>query len=100
MKQRSNQGIIGATLIGLGCGLTAMGIALVIPACTNWSLDFVDRAVRRGRDAVGGAADTLGEVAGRASHHFNEATKTAKATTVKAANAVEQAAKQVREYAS
>ena len=49
---------------------------------------------------MGGAADTLGEVAGRASHHFNEATKTAKSTTVKAASAVEHAAKQLREYAS
>ena len=48
MKQRSNQGIVGATLIGIGCGLTAMGIALVIPACTNWSLDFVEPGGKEG----------------------------------------------------
>jgi hypothetical protein len=100
MKQKSNQGLLGAVFIGLGCGLAAVGIALVVPACANWSLSLADRAVRRGREAVGGAADTLAEVAGSASQHFDTAAKAARATTAKAASAVESAARQVREYAS
>jgi hypothetical protein len=100
MSNSSNKGLIGAGLIGLGCGLAAIGVALVIPACASWSLDFVERAVRKGREGVGSAADVLGEVAGRASQHFETAAKSARATTVKAASAVESAARQVREYAS
>ena len=100
MKKNSNQGLLGAVFIGLGCGLAAVGIALVVPACANWSLSLADRAVRRGREAIGEAADTLAEFAGSASQHFDTASKAAKAGTVKAASAVEQAARQVREYAS
>jgi len=63
MKKHSNQGLLGAVFIGLGCSLAAIGVALVVPACADWSLSFADRAVRRGREAVGSAADTLAEFA-------------------------------------
>lgn len=100
MKTRSNQGILGALFIGLGCGLAAVGVALVVPAVANWSLSTGDRVLRRSRELVGNAADTFAEVAGSASHHFDSAAKAAKAHTAKAAGAVETAARQVREYAS
>jgi hypothetical protein len=100
MRHKSNQGLVGAVFIGLGCGLAAVGIALVVPACAEWSLSLADRALRRGREAVGSAADTLAEVAGSASQHFDAAAKVAKSTTAKAAGVVETAARQVREYAS
>jgi hypothetical protein len=100
MKQKTDHGILGALFIGLGCGLAAVGVALVVPACANWSLSFTERALRRGRDAVGSAADAFAEVAGSASHHFESAAKAARAGTVKAAGAVEGAARQVKEYAS
>jgi hypothetical protein len=100
MKKNSNNGLLGAVFIGLGCGLAVIGVALVVPVCANWSLSLADEAVRRGREAVGGAADTLAEFAGSASHHFETASKAAKAGTAKAASAVESAARQVREYAS
>jgi len=100
MKKHSNQGVLGAVFIGLGCSLAAIGIAMVIPAAADWSLSFADRAMRRGREAVGSAADTLAEFAGSASQHFDTASKAAKAGTVKAASAVEHAARQVREFAS
>ena len=100
MKHKSNNGLLGALCIGLGCGLAAVGVALVVPACADWALSLADRALRRGREAVGSAADTFAEVAGSASHHFDAAAKAAKAGTAKAASAVESAARQVREYAS
>ncbi len=100
MKNRSNHGLLGALLIGIGCGVAAVGVALVVPACTDWSLSVADRALRRGREAIGNAADTFAEVAGSASQHFDSAAKAARAGTVKAAGAVEQAARQVREFAS
>jgi hypothetical protein len=100
MRHKSNQGLLGALCIGLGCGLAAVGIALVVPACANWSASLAERAIRRSREAVGSAADTFAEVAGSASHHFEAASKAAKVTTVKAASAVESAARQVREFAS
>ena len=96
----NNQGLLGALFIGLGCGLAAVGVALVVPACANWSLSLADRALRRGREAVGSAADTFAEVAGSASQHFETAAKAARVSTAKAAGAVESAASQVREYAS
>ena len=100
MKRKSNQGVLGAFFIGLGCGLAAIGVALVVPACADWSLSFADRAVKRGREAIGSAADSLAEVAGSASQRFDSAAKAAKAGTAKAASVVESAARQVREYAS
>jgi hypothetical protein len=100
MRHNSKSGILGATLIGLGCGLTAMGVALVIPACTNWTVDFLEQVFRKSREGAENAAGLLGGIAGKAQHHFGEAAKTAKATTAKAASAVESAARQVREYAS
>ncbi len=100
MAQKSNQGILGALCIGLGFGLAAVGVALVVPACTDWSLSVADRALRRGREALGSAAETFAEVAGTASQHFDTAAKAAKVGTAKAAGVVESAARQVREYAS
>ncbi len=98
--KKSNSGLIGAALIGVGCGLTAIGIALVVPACANWSLSFAENAIKKGREGMGNAAGFLGEVAGTAKHHFGEATKTAKIHTSRAAEVVEHAARSVKEYAS
>ncbi len=100
MKKVDNSGLIGAALIGVGCGLTAIGIALVVPACASWSLGFAEQALKKGKEGVSSAAGALGDIAGRAQHHFGEAAKTAKTQTAKAAGVVETAARSVREYAS
>ena len=100
MRTKSNTGVLGAVLIGLGCGLTAAGLVLVIPACMNWSAGLVEQAMRRGREGVENAAASLGEFAGRAQSRFGDAAKTAKVTTAKAAGAVETAARHVREFTS
>ena len=97
-EKSSNAGILGAILIGIGCGLTAAGLALVIPAVASWSLKRAEEALQRGREHVEGAAALFGEVAGRASQRFGEAAKTARQKTSKAAGAVETAARHVREY--
>ena len=75
-------------------------MALVVPACMNWSAGMMEQAVRRARDGVGNAASSIGEFAGHAQARFGDAAKTAKATTSKAAGVVETAAKHVREYTS
>lgn len=101
MKQCSSKGVIGAVLIGVGCGFAAAGLALVIPACADWSLGWIDEAFRRGREGMQGAAATIGDVADRAQerfqHHFGEAAKGARNVTAVAAGAVESAARHVRE---
>lgn len=101
---KTNNGIVGAALIGIGCGLTAIGIAMVIPACTNWTLGVMDEAIRRGKENLSSGVDTAaslaGQLAGKAQQRFAEATKTTKGATVKAAEAVESAARQVREFAA
>ncbi len=104
MKSNTNNGLVGAALIGLGCGLTAVGIALVIPACTNWSLGLIEQAMKKGKEGissgVGSAASLAGQISGMAQKKFDEASKTARDRTAKAAEAVETAARHVREYAS
>lgn len=100
MKTKSNNGMLGAILIGAGVGLTATGLVLVIPACMNWSAGLMEQAVRRGRESFDNATSTLGDFAGRAQTRFGEAAKQAKSTTSKAAGAVENTARQVREYTS
>ena len=100
MKSSSNHGVLGAILIGVGCGLTAAGLALVIPACTNWSLGLMEQALKRGRESVEDAAASMGDFAGRAQHRFEEAAKAARSATSKAAGVVETAAHHVREFTS
>jgi hypothetical protein len=104
MKKSTNNGLIGAGLIGLGFGLTAVGIALVIPACTNWSLGLVDQVMKKSKDSlssgVESAANLAGQIHGTARKRFEEASQTARGRAVKAAEAVENAARQFREYAS
>jgi len=104
MRENSRNGLIGALLIGVGCGLTAVGFAMVIPACANWSLGMMEETVRRGREAlssgVENAASLAGHLSGKAHRKFGEASKTARETTAKAAGAVETAARRVREHAS
>jgi hypothetical protein len=100
MTDTSRTGLIGAALIGLGCGLAAFGAAMVVPACANFSLNLMGQAFQKGRESVESAAASLGELTGRAQHRFQEAAKNAKGTTARAAGAVENAARHVREYAS
>ncbi len=100
MKRPGNSGLIGAALIGVGCGLAALGVALVIPAAASWSLGFAEQAIKKGKEGVTNAAEALGDIAGKAQQHFGEAAKTAKTHTAKAAGVVETAARSVREYAS
>ena len=104
MKSTTNNGLVGAGLIGLGFGLTAVGIALVIPACTNWSLSLVDQVLKKSKEGlssgVESAANLAGQIHGTAYKKFDEASKSARSKTAKAAEAVENAARHVREYAS
>ncbi len=104
MKNNSNNGLIGAALIGLGCGLTAVGIALVIPACTNWSLGLMEQAIKKGREGLSSGVETAaslaGQISGMAHRKFGDASKSAREKTAQAAGAVETAARRVREHAS
>lgn len=94
----TKSGVIGAILIGVGCGLTAAGIALVVPVIADWSMRRAQEYIRKGRERVEDAAATFGEVAGRAQQRFGEAAKAARHHTSKAAGAVEHAARKVREH--
>lgn len=75
---------------------------MVIPACTNWSLGVFDEATRRWRDTIHSGVETAaslaGNLSGSAQRKFSEASKTARQHTSKAAEAVENAARHVREY--
>jgi hypothetical protein len=99
MRRDARAGVMGAILIGVGCGLAAAGVALLVPVIADWWMSGAERALKKGRKHVESAATVLGEVAGRAQQKFGEAAKTARETTGKAAGAVETAARHVRKYA-
>ena len=98
MESESKSGVIGAVLIGVGCGLTAAGLAIIVPVITDWSRRRAEEYIRKGRERVEDAAAMFGDVAGRAQQRFGEAAKAARHKTSKAAGAVETAARKVREY--
>jgi hypothetical protein len=98
MERDSRSGVIGAILIGVGCGFTAAGLAIVVPVCANWSVRRAQEAIRKSRERVEDAAAAFGDVAGRAQQRFGEAAKAARHKTSKAAGAVETAARRVREF--
>lgn len=104
MERISNSGLVGAGLIGLGLGIAAVGVALIVPAFTDWSMNALERAVQKGRENLAAsteaAANFAGQIASRAQQTFSEAARTAKQTTAKAAGAVEGAARSIREYTS
>jgi hypothetical protein len=86
MNTSSKAGLIGFGLIGVGCGLAAIGMAMVVPACASWSRGRLESAFRRGKEgvisSVESAAATVGEFAGKAQHKFEEAAKAARKHTV------------------
>jgi hypothetical protein len=86
MKTNSNASLIGFGLIGVGCGLTAIGVALVVPACVSLSRGWLEAAFRKGKEgvisSVETAAATVGEFAGKAQHKFEQAARTARKETV------------------
>lgn len=97
-ESRSGAGVLGAILIGVGCGLAAAGLAIVVPVIADWSIRRAERYIQKGRERVEDAAAMFGDVAGRAQQRFGEAAKAARHKTSKAAGAVETAARRVREY--
>ncbi|MFL6352217.1 MAG: hypothetical protein ACJ74Z_10255 [Bryobacteraceae bacterium] len=86
MKTSSKAGLVGFGLIGVGCGLAAIGVAVAVPACASWSRGRLESAFRRGREGVvssiESAAATVGEFAGRAQHKFENAARAARKETV------------------
>jgi len=86
MKSNSKASLVGFGLIGVGCGLTAIGVALVVPACASLSRCWLETAFRKGKEgmisSVETAAATVGEFAGKAQHRFEEAARTARKQTV------------------
>jgi len=86
MNTSSKASLIGFGLIGVGCGLTVIGVALVVPACASWSRGWLEAAFRKGKEgvisSVETAAATVGEFAGKAQHKFEEAARTARKQTV------------------
>lgn len=101
VENQSRNGVTGLILIGLGAGMAAAGLALVVPVCATWSRSKLRDAYQKGKESVVStfetAADALGEVASKAQHPLGDAAKAAKHTTAIAAGAIESAAHYVKE---
>jgi len=101
VENQSKNGVAGVVLIGLGAGLTAAGMALLVPVCASWSRSKLRGAYQRGKEGVLStfetAADALGDVATKAQHPLGDAAKAAKQTTAIAAGAIESAAHYIKE---
>jgi hypothetical protein len=86
MNTSSKAGLIGFGLIGVGCGLAAIGVAMIVPACASWSRGRLESAFRKGKEGVLSgvetAAATVGQLAGKAQHKFDEAARAARKQTV------------------
>jgi hypothetical protein len=104
MRTKSDNGVIGLALIGLGAALVTAGIVLVVPVCASWSQTKLQKAYRRGKEGLisgfESAADTFNDVASKAQTPLSEAAKAARHTTAIAAGALETAAHYVRERVS
>jgi hypothetical protein len=104
VNKKSNNGVIGLALIGVGAAIVAAGFTLVTPVCFSWSRNRLQDAYQKGKKGVisgfESAAETLGDVASKAQTPLGEAAKAARHTTAIAAGAVESAAHYVREHVS
>jgi hypothetical protein len=101
MDKKTNAGIAGLILVGVGAGLAAAGVALLVPVCASWSRKRLTNAFERGKESVRSgfesAAGKLSDVASRAQYPLGEAAKAAKQGTAIAAGAIESAAHYVKE---
>jgi hypothetical protein len=101
VEKQSRNGVFGLVLMGVGAGLTAAGIALVVPVCADWSRSKFREAYRRGKEGMISGLETatsaLGDMANKAQHPLGEAAKAAKQTTAIAAGAIESAAHYIKE---
>jgi hypothetical protein len=101
MDKQSRNGVVGLALIGIGAGLTAAGIAFVVPVCATWSRSKVREAYTKGREGIisgfESASDVLGDMADKAHQPLGEAAKAAKQTAAIAAGAIESAAHYIKE---
>ena len=86
MNSKSKASLVGLGLIGIGCGLTAIGVAVVVPVCVAWSRERLEGAFRKGKEGVISgvetAAATVGEVAGKAQRRFDAAARSARSESV------------------
>jgi hypothetical protein len=86
MDTKTKASLVGFGLIGVGCGLAVIGVAIVVPAGAAWSREWLEAAFRKGKESmmsgVQSAAATVGEVAGRAQQTFDEAARAARKHTV------------------
>ena len=101
MEKQSRNGVYGLVLLGLGAGIAAAGVALMVPVCTSWSRAKALHVYNKGKDGVlsgiGSAADRLSDMASRAQQPLGEAAKAVKQTTAIAAGAIETAAHYIKE---
>lgn len=102
MKEANvKNGVVGLAMLGVGVGLAAVGVCLVVPVCVAWSREKLQELYEKGREGmisgIESAAETLGEVATKAEKPLSEAAKAAKQTTAIAAGAIESAAHYVKE---
>ena len=86
MRNSSKAILVGLGLVGAGCGLAALGVAIAVPACGAWSYEQLGAAVRKGKEGVmcgvQSAAATVGEITGRAQQKFDDAARAARSRTV------------------
>lgn len=101
MSKDQKNAALGFTLVALGAGLSAAGLAVLAPVGYAWSRALAETAYRRGKKnvlvSIDGATERLRQVAEAAQGPLSDAAKAARHTTVVAAGAVEAAARHVRE---
>ena len=104
MESKTNNGVLGVVLLGVGAGIAAAGAVLLTPICASWSRKQLTAAYSKGKDGLLAgfelATTKLTEVASRAEHPLGRAAAAAKQTTGIAAGAIESAAHYVREQVS
>jgi hypothetical protein len=101
MDRDARNGVLGLALVGLGAGLAAAGMTLLIPVLTSWGRARVADIYSKGRESairsLEKAAETLGHITAKAQQPLSDAARAAKHTTAVAAGAIESAAHYIRE---
>jgi hypothetical protein len=86
MDTKAKTALIGLGLVGVGCALALIGVAVAVPAGAVWAREWLQSAFHKGKEGVmsgvQSAAATVGEVAGKAQQKFDEAARAAREQTV------------------
>ncbi len=75
METKQKMAFAGASMVAVGIGLSLAGMALMVPAIAEWTINAVQKGTERLMPRLESASKAVGTVAGTLQRSLGEATR-------------------------